>query len=126
MYYAHTRGDTQRPWLQHHDWSVQGLCDGLGIARLIEEEAEVLPTGEGEVVLGDGDTTQDGAVIGTIAHISPEQARGEINRTDGRSDQYVLGLILLNGDPQEGDSKRQGSGMLSVLGIWRLTHISPG
>ena len=99
MYYAHIRG------VIHRDLKPANIMIGpfgevfvmdWGIARLIEgEEAEAFPTGEGEVVLrGDGDTTQDGAVIGTIAHISPEQARGEINELDGRSDQYVLGLIL--------------------------------
>lgn len=43
---------------------------------------------------GDATMTLEGQVIGTPAYMSPEQAAGEINRTDGRSDIYCLGVIL--------------------------------
>lgn len=51
--------------------------------------------------LRDNDT-RDGSIIGTAAYMSPEQAGGEIDRIDQRSDVFSLGAILctiLTGQP---------------------------
>ena len=42
--------------------------------------------------LHDRGPTRTGSVIGTLAYLSPEQARGEV--VDGRSDLYALGIML--------------------------------
>ena len=42
----------------------------------------------------DASFTMDGAIMGTPAYMSPEQARGEIEVLNARSDIYALGAIL--------------------------------
>ncbi len=43
---------------------------------------------------GDSDLSQAGSVLGTPAYMAPEQARGETDSVDRRSDVFALGSIL--------------------------------
>ncbi len=65
----------------------------FGLAKLIRERQAAL-----ETVVGDAPTyaaphlTSPGTAVGTVAYMSPEQARGE--ELDGRSDLFSMGTIF--------------------------------
>ena len=101
IHYAHSRGFVHRdlkpanvmigPFGEVYvmDWGLARRTD----ASAEEDAAEALPTpspleGRGAV------ETVAGAVMGTPAYMSPEQATGAPESTLPTSDQYTLGLIL--------------------------------
>jgi serine/threonine protein kinase len=80
--YAHRQGVIHRDLKPSNilvDQAGQAHVTDFGLAK--RETSESAPT-------------QEGAMLGTPAYMSPEQARGEAFRVDGRSDIYSLGVML--------------------------------
>ena len=66
--------------------------------------------------------TQTGSAIGTPAYMSPEQAAGESNRIDQRSDVYSLGAVLF--ELVTGQPPFEGENMMNII-MQVLNHDPP-
>ena len=61
---------------------------------LIEERTGTHYVADFGLAIREEDHLRDGRVAGTPAYMSPEQARGEGHRLDGRSDIFALGVMM--------------------------------
>lgn len=90
--YAHERG------VVHRDVKPQNIVVGdhgrvflldWGIAK-IQDRPTIAPAESS----GDGHQTMQGSVMGTPAYMAPEQARGDVEHIDARTDVFALGAVL--------------------------------
>lgn len=119
---AHTAG------IIHRDLKPQNvfLCrrdDGTDLLKLLDFGIAKL-----EPLKHDQVSTQTGAVLGTPAYMSPEQARGE-RAVDLRTDVYSLGAILfemVSGQlPHPGDSPNAALYHISTQPALALAQVAP-
>jgi serine/threonine protein kinase len=75
------------------DWGLAKNMTG-GRSDTRPDDPEMVPPARAAVADLRGFETMNGLIVGTPPYISPEQARGELDKVDGRSDIWVLGAIL--------------------------------
>ncbi|MGE3803256.1 MAG: protein kinase [Gemmataceae bacterium] len=99
--YAHSHGVVHRDLkpanIMVGDFGQVYVMD-WGLAKVIDGQAAGNrpgpPAASDAAALHDPGATVDGTIVGTLAYMPPEQARGQIGAVDRRSDIYALGAIL--------------------------------
>jgi serine/threonine-protein kinase len=107
--YSHARGVIHRDLkpsnvmvgsfgeVQVMDWGLAKVLPRGGVvddatAGKVADDATVIATARSGAE--DSDFSRAGSILGTPSYMSPEQARGELDRVDERADVFALGSIL--------------------------------
>jgi serine/threonine protein kinase/formylglycine-generating enzyme required for sulfatase activity len=100
VHYANARGvihrDLKPDNIMVGDYGEVLVMD-WGLAKVLGEECQAQLHGEDPVITArteSGLHTRDGAVQGTPSYMSPEQACGELDVVDARTDVFGLGAVL--------------------------------
>jgi serine/threonine-protein kinase len=132
--YAHARGVIHRDLkpsnvmvgsfgeVQVVDWGLAKVLGSPSERPRMPTDQDASDHGPGAAVLSG---SQAGTVLGTWAYMPPEQARGEIDRLDARTDVFALGSILceiLTGRPAYVASNRDELRELARAGALDDAH----
>ena len=110
-----------------HAADALDFAHGSGVVHRDIKPANILRTADTSIKIMDfglakgphASMTQDGALLGTPAYMSPEQIRGDV--VDGRSDLFSLGVVLY--EMLTGEKPFAGESVSSVL--YRIVHDEP-
>lgn len=93
--------------VQVMDWGLAKVTGKLSPSEPLQEDTQVLTVRD----IGSDTDSLTGSVMGTPAYMSPEQARGLVDKLDQRTDVFALGAMLceiLTGRPPfEGKSSQE-------------------